>query len=168
MKSGSEEAPQLIFPCDKDHGNTWLCIFAVECIFLSGFSTLRTLARKKLFNKGQGIEDDDDDDVKREGDAHRNGVTERAASSSHLSTSAWPTQSGTFSGGNIAVLLDFFQIASPPSPSQPGQVTDKADTKRVQNFFFLWKDARDFWWLTFLGDSHTNTKNTTGEIFGNY
>ena len=26
-----------------------------------------------------------------EGDAHRNGVTERAASSSHLSTSAWPT-----------------------------------------------------------------------------
>ena len=118
MKSGSEEAPQLILPCDTlYHGNTWLCIFSVECILLSRSSTLRTKARKKLFNKGRGI-------VNvwlkammmmwRGRDAHRNGVTERAASSSHLSTSAWPTQSGTFSGGNIAVLLDFFQIASPP------------------------------------------------------
>ena len=40
--------------------------------------------------------------------------------------------------------------------------------ERVQNFFFIWKDGRDFCWFTILGASHTNTKNTSGEIFVNY
>ena len=50
------------------------------------------------------------------------------------------------------------------SPPQPGQLNSQ--TRQIQNFF--WRDGRDFWWFTFLGDSHTNTNNTTGEIFVNY